>query len=158
MRIPYLFRVARSSYNQTTLISRSTVLNSGSPINICGSPAWPVLRQNNPLKTSFSPLSTHQPVPIILGRRELYREVDPATALVPEAIPKDQLFVPQCSELRPVRRRNHKIEELNPSILFPPFINEQLSLRCDDTTYRGLICTLRHLIAPPGAPFSRLLN
>src|SRR5688500_568962 len=38
-------------------------------------------------------------------------------------------------------------------------MDEQLLLpRCDDTRYRGLICTLRHLIAPPGAPFSRLPN
>src|ERR671910_590939 len=96
----YLFRAARISYNQMTLISRSTVLNSGFPVYISAFSASPVLRQNNPpniFSTTFnSPASSDK-----LGRRELYSEVDPATALVPAAIPKDQLFVLRCSELRP---------------------------------------------------------
>jgi hypothetical protein len=67
---------------------------------------------NNPAKTSFSRLSTHQLVPTTLGRQELYSGADPVAGLAPDAIRRDRLSFYDVANFGPLRRRGDREQEV----------------------------------------------
>ena len=106
-----------------TLISRSTVSNSGSLVYI---PASTALRQNNPPAKSFSPLQlTSLFRQLLFGGN--YLEVDPATALGAEAIPKDELSFYGVANFGPIRAAIIRLESSTLQCLFEPLSTSSFS-------------------------------
>ena len=127
MRIAYLFRAARSSYNQTTLISRSTVLNSGSPVYISAFSRFASAAAKQSAKDIFfttfnSPATSDNS----WSAGTIFRGRPSNPRSDPKPFRKTNFSFYDVANFGPIRRRNHKIGEFNPSMLFRTFIDEQL--------------------------------
>jgi hypothetical protein len=90
---------ARSPYNQTSLISRHR-LELGISVYVSAFSRFASAAAKQSVKDIFFTTFNSPAIPTTLGRQELYSGVGPGAGLAPEAIPKDQLFVLRCSELR----------------------------------------------------------